>query len=290
VGVLVSSVNQKVLTSTEGIRFASELNKDGKVDEKAVKFNRENVILYQNQPVQLGEFTATYQDVLQGKGNDSIDKFFKVFFAKKNKDGSMADSFTLLPKTQNNPKMGLLAEPSTRHFISRDIFTHVNYESSLEKKEPFSDFQETVAAPGETFLTTSGKVKLRIDSVSRFNSEDGSTGVQLRMTAIRLQDTALLFPKFVVNLSQNDFSSIPSLSSELGVLADIVNIEIPEPGQPADKVRFLIKTGERSPQKNYIVIKAIEFPWINLVWAGTIIMVVGFAMAVVYRIKQNASI
>jgi cytochrome c-type biogenesis protein CcmF len=166
----------------------------------------------------------------------------------------------------------------------------VNYESSLEKKEPFSDFQETVAAPGETFLTTSGKVKLRIDSVSRFNSEDGSTGVQLRMTAIRLQDTALLFPKFVVNLSQNDFSSIPSLSSELGVLADIVNIEIPEPGQPADKVRFLIKTGERSPQKNYIVIKAIEFPWINLVWAGTIIMVVGFAMAVVYRIKQNASI
>jgi cytochrome c-type biogenesis protein CcmF len=110
------------------------------------------------------------------------------------------------------------------------------------------------------------------------------------MTAIRLQDTALLFPKFVVNLSQNDFSSIPSLSSELGVLADIVNIEIPEPGQPADKVRFLIKTGERSPQKNYIVIKAIEFPWINLVWAGTIIMVVGFAMAVVYRIKQNASI
>jgi cytochrome c biogenesis factor len=79
------------------------------------------------------------------------------------------------------------------------------------------------------------------------------------------------------------------LSSELGVLTDIVNIEIPEPGQSADQVRFLIKTGERSPQKNYIVIKAIEFPWINLVWAGTIIMVVGFTMAVVYRVKQNAA-
>jgi cytochrome c-type biogenesis protein CcmF len=289
VGVLVSSVNQKILTSSEGIRFASELNKDGKVDEKAVKFNRENVILYQNQPVQLGEFKATYQSVLQGKDNDSIDKYFKVFFTKLNKDGTLADSFTLLPKTQNNPKMGLLAEPSTRHFISRDIFTHVNYESSLEKKEPFSDFKETVAAPGETFLTESGKVKLRIDSVKRFNSEDGAAGVELRITAIRLQDSTVLFPKFVVNLSRNDFSSIPSLSSELGVLTDIVNIEIPEPGQSADQVRFLIKTGERSPQKNYIVIKAIEFPWINLVWAGTIIMVVGFTMAVVYRVKQNAA-
>jgi cytochrome c-type biogenesis protein CcmF len=288
VGVLVSSVNQKILTSTEGIRFASELNKDGKVDEKAVKFNRENVILYQKQPVQLGEFTATYQQVIQGKGNDSIDKYFRVFFAKINKDGSLADSFSLYPKTQNNPKMGLLAEPSTRHYISRDIFTHVNYESSLEKKEPFSDFQETVAAPGESILTSSGKIKLRIDSVTRFNSDEGA-GVQLRITAVRLQDSAVLFPKFVVNMSENNFSSIPAMSSELGVLADIVNIEVPEPGQAADKVRFLIKTGERTPQKNYIVIKAIEFPWINLVWAGTIIMVIGFAMAVVYRVKQNAS-
>ncbi len=289
VGVLVSSVNQKILTSSEGIRFASELNKDGKVDEKAVKFNRENVILYQNEPVKMGEFMAVYQSVLQGKGNDSIDKFYKVFFFKTNTDGTLADSFTLLPKTQNNPKMGLLAEPSTRHFIHRDIFTHVNYESSLEKKEPFSDFKESIAAPGEIFLTASGKVKLRIDSVKRFNSEDGAAGVELRMTATRLQDSAVLNPKFVVDLSRNDFSSIPSLSSELGVLADIVNIEIPEPGQSADQVRFLIKTGERSPQKNYIVIKAIEFPWINLVWAGTIIMVLGFGMAVAYRIKQNAA-
>jgi len=184
--------------------------------------------------------------------------------------------------------MGLLAEPSTRHFINRDIFTHVNYESSLEKKEPFSDFQETVAAPGETILTASGKVKLRIDSIGRFSSEEGA-GVQLGITAIRLKDSAMLFPKFVVNTSQNDFSSVPAVSSELGVLADIVNIEVPEPGQTADKVRFLIKTGERSPQKNYIVIKAIEFPWINLVWAGTIIMLIGFAMAVFHRVKQYAA-
>jgi len=288
VGVLVSSVNQKVLSSTEGIRFASELNKDGGVDEKAVKFNRENVILYQKRPIQLGEFTASYQDVIQGKGNDTIDKYFRVFFARLNKDGTIADSFTLYPKTQNNPKMGLLAEPSTRHFINRDIFTHVNYESSLEKKEPFSDFQETVVAPGETILTASGKVKLRIDSISRFSSEEGA-GVQLGITAIRLKDSAMLFPKFVVNTSQNDFSSVPAVSSELGVLADIVNIEVPEPGQTADKVRFLIKTGERSPQKNYIVIKAIEFPWINLVWAGTIIMLIGFAMAVFHRVKQYAA-
>jgi cytochrome c-type biogenesis protein CcmF len=287
-GVLVSSVNQKILTTTEGIRFASELKKDGKVDEKAVKFNRENVVLYKQKPAALGEFTATYRGFRSGEGKDSIDKYFNVLFTRTDSKGAIVDSFVLHPKTQNNPKMGLLAEPSTRHFIHRDIFTHVNFESSLEKEEPFSDFKEDVVSIGQTFLTTSGKVKLTIDSVSRVSAPQG-TGVRLRITATSLNETAVLTPTFIVNLNQNEFQTIPALSNELGVLADVVNIEVPDASKPADQVRFLIKTGERNPAKPYIVLKAIEFPWINLVWAGTIIMVVGFAMAVAYRMKQHAA-
>jgi cytochrome c-type biogenesis protein CcmF len=32
--------------------------------------------------------------------------------------------------------------------------------------------------------------------------------------------------------------------------------------------------------------KAIVFPWINLVWAGTIIMIIGFMIAIVRRIQE----
>ncbi|MOA60870.1 hypothetical protein D3C78_1858750 [compost metagenome] len=39
-------------------------------------------------------------------------------------------------------------------------------------------------------------------------------------------------------------------------------------------------------QKDYIIMKAIVFPYINLLWSGTIIMVIGFAFAIVRRIKE----
>ncbi|MBL7812453.1 MAG: cytochrome c biogenesis protein CcsA [Bacteroidetes bacterium] len=287
IGVLVSSVNQKILTSTsKGIEIAPELDTKGKVDEKGVAFNRENRILYQNKPAQVGEWTVTYRNATKGLGRDSIDKYFHVYFEKKNAAGRIQDSFTLSPKAQNNPKMGLIAEPSTRHFISRDIFTHVNFESGLEKTEPFSGYTETVVSPGETFLTASGKIKMRIDSVARLAPAEG-TGIRLRIRAERLEDTALLYPVFNIDLENNKFEPVPAISNELGLMALITNIEVPKPDAPGEKVHFLIRTGERTPQKSYIVIKAIEFPWINLVWAGTIIMVIGASMAVYNRILQQ---
>jgi cytochrome c-type biogenesis protein CcmF len=32
--------------------------------------------------------------------------------------------------------------------------------------------------------------------------------------------------------------------------------------------------------------KAIIFPWINLVWAGTIVMIVGFMISIIRRITD----
>jgi cytochrome c-type biogenesis protein CcmF len=285
-GVLVSSANQKVLTASEGIRFASELNSDGKADEKAIRFNRENMLLNLNVPVKLGDFEATYRGYVKGSGVDSIDKYFNVHFVSKDKDGNIKDSFTLKPKTQNNPKMGLLAEPSTRHYISRDIFTHVNFESSLEKQVPFSGFAESVVRQGETFLSGSGKVKMTILKVDKLDT-GGAMGVKLLVKAVRLKDSALLQPIFIINANSQAVNAVPVISNQLGLILELVNIEIPAPGDPPGNVRFMLKSGERPPQSEYIVVKAIEFPWINLVWAGTIIMVVGFAMAVSNRVVQQ---
>lgn len=40
-------------------------------------------------------------------------------------------------------------------------------------------------------------------------------------------------------------------------------------------------------EKEYLIMKAIIFPWINLLWLGIVIMMIGTIMAVVYRIKSN---
>lgn len=47
-----------------------------------------------------------------------------------------------------------------------------------------------------------------------------------------------------------------------------------------------IETAERDNSGDFIIMKAIVFPWINLVWGGTIIMIVGFLMAIYRRIEE----
>jgi cytochrome c-type biogenesis protein CcmF len=49
------------------------------------------------------------------------------------------------------------------------------------------------------------------------------------------------------------------------------------------EITFLKK---KAPIRDYVIMKAIVFPYINLLWGGTIVMVIGFILAIVRRIKE----
>lgn len=286
-GVLVSSVNKKILTSTEGgIDFAPEVDQKGNQDNKGIKFNRENQLLYKGKPQMLNQYTAVYLNDEKGTGVDSIDKYFSVAFVKKDKNGGTVDSFVLRPKTQQNPKMGLLAEPSTRHFIHKDIFTHVNYESSMDRKEPFSNFRIDTVAFFRPFITQTGKVVMTVDSINR-SADSNGLKIQLAIKAKRLGDSIWLRPELLINEKTGSFDMKPAESNQFGIMATILDLQIVDPNPAAQNIRFVIQTGEKTPVWDYIVIQVIEFPWINLVWAGTIVMVIGFVLAILNRIKKQ---
>lgn len=286
-GVLVSSVNKNILSaSKQGIDLAPEVDQKGNQDAKGIKFNRENQLLYKGKPQPLQQYTAIYIDERKGLGVDSIDKYFKVAFVKKDEKGQTVDSFVLEPKTQNNPKMGLLAEPSTRHFLHKDVFTHVNYESSMDRKEPFSNFRVDTVGFFRPFITQTGKVVMTIDSINRSMDSTGLK-IQLAIKAKRLGDSVWLRPEFLINEITGNFDMKPAESNQFGVMVSILNLQIVDPNPAAQNIRFVIQTGEKTPVWDYIVIQVIEFPWINLVWAGTIIMVIGFVLAIINRIKKQ---
>lgn len=278
VGVIVSSVNQKVLSSTqEGIQLAPEQDEKGNIDQKGVEFNRENRILYKNQPVQMQEFKVTFDRVEQGLHYDSLDKFFYVKFK------STTDSFVLVPKTQNNPKMGLLAEPSTKHYIHKDIFTHINYESGLDKKEPFSGFKTDTVRINQTFTTASGKCQLTPLGIEKSSSENGLT-IRLVLLAKRLNQIDTLYPKMFINEKTGGLESIPEEKDKLGIFTSLLSFNIDDPDPNKQLISFVIQTGEKEPVREYVVMKVVEFPWINLVWSGTIIMIFGFAISISNRV------
>ncbi|MCC7298990.1 MAG: hypothetical protein IT244_11710, partial [Bacteroidia bacterium] len=204
-----------------------------------------------------------------------------VLFVKRDAKGEIEDSFTLVPKAQNNPNMGLISEPSTRHFIHKDVFTHINHESGMDKEEPFSGFKNDTVNIGQTFLTTSGKIKIRVDSVTKHHFSSYLI-LKLSAMATSLNDSVRLNAMYVRDTATAGEEGISDQSDMLGVLLKFDKVNYDKNGN----AKFQVFTGERAPRKPYIVLKTIEFPWINLVWAGTIIMVLGFAMAVVFRSRQ----
>jgi cytochrome c-type biogenesis protein CcmF len=53
----------------------------------------------------------------------------------------------------------------------------------------------------------------------------------------------------------------------------------------AETIEFSIAEATPGP-KEYIIMKAIKFPFINVLWLGTIILVLGFSMAIMDRYRE----
>ena len=52
-------------------------------------------------------------------------------------------------------------------------------------------------------------------------------------------------------------------------------------------MKIPIAIAENAPKTDYIILEATVNPGINYVWAGSIMMMIGLAMAMFYRIKQS---
>ena len=102
IGILVSTTGKRVLTS----------NNFTMPGEKMDSTLAENMLLTKNKPVQIGEYTATYR----GDSNIGVNHYLAVEYEKVDTaTNKVVEKFTLHPNAQANPKMGLVANPDTRH-------------------------------------------------------------------------------------------------------------------------------------------------------------------------------
>jgi cytochrome c-type biogenesis protein CcmF len=70
---------------------------------------------------------------------------------------------------------------------------------------------------------------------------------------------------------------IPGIVPELGLKISLLNVH-PE----TDELTLNIQTR----QKDWVVIKAMEKPWVNILWLGTLVLMVGFGIAMVRRFRE----
>ncbi|MFM6983030.1 MAG: cytochrome c biogenesis protein CcsA [Chitinophagaceae bacterium] len=284
IGVLVSSVNKKVLSvNNTGTGYFSETTADGKVDQTAKTNNKENLLLVKNKKTMFadGKLRATFRNVSEEKPN----KYFEVKYDVLDEKGEIRDSFILKPNSQNNPKMGLISNPDTRHFLTRDIFTHITYESSMEEQveKEFENFKTDTVSIGQSFPTSDGNRQLTLQKINVLEAPGATQRLHLQAEVVvsNLGDTFMARPEFI---SEDQIRFKEAVINQAGVMV-LFDRVIQDPKDPKNML-FVISSATRKPIMDYIILKAIEFPYINLLWLGTFVLIFGFTLSIIQRFKE----
>lgn len=274
-GSLIANAEKQVISQN---RLKVDLGKDFP--------NNENILLYQGDTLPMGEYYVTYK----GKQEEGIHIRYEVEYFKANhSNGQLEKQFSLFPFVQLNERMGNVSEPSTRHFIDRDIYTHVTY-AELEDKEAapaengFKKGKKYQMAVGDTITTSNSLVVLseldrEVDKEALVLQEgDLAVGARLVIMDVNRKIHDAL-PVFV--LRGNTMFNRPAEVEELGLRFTFERI-LPE----ENKVEIEVAEKEGN-DREFIIMKAIIFPQINILWTGCILMIIGTWIAIAKRIRSN---
>lgn len=307
IGVMFSSGYSEVISyNMSGLTYSNSWE-----DE----MNKEHVLLWINKPTQIKEYTAVYRgrqkkvvgvpgfvnvNLIESTGalNEAIaladiSLDGKTYFKKgdtlnlvlEENDYFQIDyykgdqyQFTLNPMSQFNSSMGLISSPDSKRYLTRDLYTFVSAINDFEDPEWKEDEIFSVS-PGDQFFVADFVTNFEgaevLSEVEGMELREGDIAVRANLVVMDYDVEKRLQPIFLIR--GNQVGKIPAIDNELGVKMELDNI-LPEQNQFSFKVNRY--------QKDYVVLKAILMPQINILWIGTIIMLIGFVVAIYRRYDE----
>ncbi|MDF0693509.1 cytochrome c biogenesis protein CcsA [Aquirufa ecclesiirivi] len=318
IGILFSSGYSKVVSlNRSGFAISNKVEQFTKDDNKE---NKENLPLWLGQGAQMQDYLVTYKGrmiELRGKSGYYPRKDFEVIegdfhaVALRNveKDGQMVakkgdtltvepentyyelefknaegKSVSLYPRWQVNPKMGTAISPDVKHAWGHDIYTYVSLDPRLaveagEEKQWSQTVNSTVSIGDTLFLNDFVAV---LQDVSRVNSvedmtlgpNDAAVKAQFQVLGKNFQQFSLA-PLFII---KGGMVAMPAFESE----ETGIKIKFTAINPKTQQFSFAVNT----TQQDLIIIKALEKPYINLVWVGSILIFMGLFVAMYRRMQQ----
>ncbi len=304
-----------------GILFSAGYSKVISLNNSGVKFsdsdemNLENVLLFANEPRVMNEYVLTYKgqrvelDGVPGfpskkliqRTSDEHTVVAKADYIHKNRiifqqgdtltilpentyfeveyKKNDEEAFTLFPRAQVNPNMGLIVSPDIRRLFSKDLYTHI---SSIPDPDSNTEWSEPVTRLVELneqffvndFVTVLKKIQ-KTEHIEGLDLGPDDVAAEAIIEVQAKNQTYELKPVFIIK--DKLMGNIPAVEEEIGAKISFLNIH-PEEG----KFELAIETSQR----DYIIMKAIEMPFINVLWIGTIVLMIGFTVAIVRRYKE----
>jgi len=177
--------------------------------------------------------------------------------------------------------MGLISNPSSKHYLSKDVFTYVSSIPNNSASDTARVFKKIEMAVGDTvFIERAGIFLSKITpnpTHPLYIPSPDQIAASAQITAFSGKRKFSAEPIYYIK--GNIENSIPAEVSELGLDIRFTKI-LPEEG----KVRLEIN--QEIPPQQFVIMKATIFPWINILWMGSFIAGIGFFMSMFQRRKE----
>jgi cytochrome c-type biogenesis protein CcmF len=274
IGVLISTSKKATISKNMAKQDVSTVSKEFD--------NQKSMLLAQGDTVPMGPYMVTFK----GRRRVGIDHYFQVDYLEPDKSGKLEYKFTLEPKIQNNPMMGTAAEPGTKHFWEKDIYT-VAYadvqteidSASLGKFKPPTNYvghlKDTIFAGNAIIVIDSLKTNV---NEAEYKKSDSLLEITAVLTAYDSRNRVFkAYPKYAIKNNMQ----IPGdyVIEELGLKFVFWKIN---PQEGTVEITLSERVGN---SKDFIVMEAHVFPYINVLWIGCLIMAIGTGIAIVERVR-----
>ncbi|AYQ32980.1 cytochrome c biogenesis protein CcsA [Runella sp. SP2] len=313
IGILWSSGYQKVVSLNGSGLLISKEDFFTKDDNRE---NKENVLLWLGQSTRMGDYLLTYRgprteirdvpqyvpsswlDIIEGdfhavclrditvgektyhKKGDTVAVYPENVFYEVEYREPTGRITTLFPRVQFNERMGMVTSPDIKRELNKDLYSYAMIGSNPGDAEEWSPTENFRVALQDTFFVNDYVAVL--ESVTRTNAVEGvalnpnDIAVKAQIKILDKEREYYVAPTFAINQDRMVMRK-PEVSEELGLRIQFMEID-PKTGTFSFDANF--------KQRDYIVMKAVEKPLINVLWIGTLVLVIGFTMSTLRRFRE----
>ena len=277
IGALISTSKKTTLSKSIATKKVSNLGSE--FDDN------KSILLTQGDTLPMGPYYVTYT----GKKRIGINVYFSVDYLKLNKNNKPEYDFTLIPKIQDNPRMGKAPEPATQHYLNRDVYTHITYailsvDTSTKKKEAYASAKNYIGHVGDTLFSSNAIII--IDSLrtnlnkEQYQKNDSLLEVTVVLRALDAQNNEYkALPKYIIK--NNVVIPQEDVIEKLGLKFVFWKIN------PEEGTIEITMSEKLANNKDFIVMEAYVFPYINILWLGCLIMAIGTFIAIMERLRTS---
>lgn len=275
-GALISTSKKQTISQNTSQKNVASLGENFSAQK--------SLVLTKGDTLPIGNYLVTYK----GKERKGIDVFFNMDYFTKDKEGKLVKAFELSPMVQDNPRMGQASNPDTKHFIGSDIYTHITYADLADNIEAKANAYKVptnfVGHMHDTIFADNAIIK--IDSITtNLTEQQYSENDSLLIVTAVLKATDVngkvyrATPKYI--LKNNNVLPDEFELEELGLKFIFWKIN---PQEGSVEIQMSEKVNNT---KEFVVLEAYMFPFINVLWLGCLIMIIGTIVAIIERSRKN---